>query len=183
MRDLCHGRACIFRWSRAEDWRYFKAIVRRSFSSADEYEAARLASNDDACERTRMPTQDQIIIAAARSAYGAVSATREAFGETMRPSWESLPPMTRAQLVEAARLVLLRGASPRGLHEQWLKDRLATGWTYGDTEDRVNRFHPAMLPWDDLPAEQRAKGHAFALVARAVGNVLGLVHDARNNAP
>lgn len=130
-----------------------------------------------------MPTQDQIVEAAARSAYGAVSATREAFGETTRPPWELLPPMTRAQLVEAARLVLLRGASPRGLHEQWLKDRLAAGWTYGDAENVANKFHPAMLPWDDLAPEQRAKGHTFALVARAVGSVLGLAHDARTPAP
>jgi hypothetical protein len=42
-------------------------------------------------------------------------------------------------------------------HESWLAHLRKTGWTWAAELDREARKHPALLPWDQLPDESRAK--------------------------
>lgn len=36
-------------------------------------------------------------------------------------------------------------------HNDWLKDRIDSGWTYGIKNDKKNKTHPLLLPWEQLP--------------------------------
>jgi len=42
-------------------------------------------------------------------------------------------------------------------HERWMLERGLDGWVFGKERDNVRRFHPSLIPWDDLirdfPAE------------------------------
>jgi hypothetical protein len=42
-------------------------------------------------------------------------------------------------------------------HERWLAYKIKTGWRYADERDNPRRLHPAVLPWDELPDEERRK--------------------------
>lgn len=46
-------------------------------------------------------------------------------------------------------------AAAQAHHENWLKDRRAQGWTYGEVHDGVKKRNPYLLEFDDLPDEQR----------------------------
>ena len=62
----------------------------------------------------------------------------------------------------------LDGADPEELHELWLAAKRADGWTYGPDKDPVAHTHPCLVPYDELPAEQRAKNDLFAAIANAL---------------
>lgn len=36
-------------------------------------------------------------------------------------------------------------------HEAWLRDKTSQGWRYGPTVSVVNKTHPMLRPWPDLP--------------------------------
>lgn len=57
---------------------------------------------------------------------------------------------------------------PRDQHDRWMLLKLRDGWRYGPIKDVVNKIHPCLLPWDDLPPEQRIKDIFFVEVVRAM---------------
>lgn len=44
----------------------------------------------------------------------------------------------------------------RNVHEVWAESRLNQGWTYGTKRDDANRETPCMVPYDQLPEEEKA---------------------------
>lgn len=42
-------------------------------------------------------------------------------------------------------------------HERGMRLKLAQGWSYGADDNRAARRHRDLMPWRDLPAEQRVK--------------------------
>ncbi|ENU86132.1 RyR domain-containing protein [Acinetobacter sp. CIP 102129] len=55
-------------------------------------------------------------------------------------------------------------ATPEQSHEEWLKDKEANGWVYGEVKDLANKTHPNILPYAELTPEQRAKDHLLKTV-------------------
>lgn len=60
----------------------------------------------------------------------------------------------------------------RSEHEQWRRAKEADGWRCGPVRDGKARTHPDLVPWEELPEEERAKNVAFvrqlpSLLARA----------------
>ena len=41
-------------------------------------------------------------------------------------------------------------------HEVWAEQRLRDGWEYGDRRDDSERLHPCLVPYDELPEEEKA---------------------------
>ena len=39
----------------------------------------------------------------------------------------------------------------KNVHEVWAKERIEQGWSYGEKRDDVNRLHPCLLPYEELP--------------------------------
>ena len=50
----------------------------------------------------------------------------------------------------------------------WTHDKLADGWRFGPVKDADAKTHPCLLPYDDLPAWQRAKDALFLGIVRAM---------------
>jgi len=36
-------------------------------------------------------------------------------------------------------------------HGRWRQERLAAGWRYGVPRDDQKKFHPCLVPWEELP--------------------------------
>lgn len=83
------------------------------------------------------------------------------------PAWVDTDPETRASAVEGVRGVLA-GATPEQSHEQWCAFKRAHGWTYGVHKDGITRTHPSLVPYGDLPAEQRIKDALFHAIVQAL---------------
>lgn len=43
----------------------------------------------------------------------------------------------------------------RNVHEVWSQNRMNDGWTYGLVRDDVNKKHPCLVPYEDLPESEK----------------------------
>ena len=43
----------------------------------------------------------------------------------------------------------------KNVHEVWAETRLKQGWTYGDQRDDKKKTHPCLVPYEDLPEEEK----------------------------
>ena len=57
-------------------------------------------------------------------------------------------------------------AGPRGSHENWMREKLAAGWQYGEEKNVEEKTHPCLVDYDELSAEQRAKDAIFVAIVR-----------------
>lgn len=44
----------------------------------------------------------------------------------------------------------------KNVHEVWAKGRVEQGWTYGEERDDTLKKHPCLVPYEDLPEEEKA---------------------------
>src|SRR5688572_17004294 len=72
------------------------------------------------------------------------------------PTWLEAPLSQRDSAMNGVRRAL-EGATPKQLHEEWVRWRAAEGWKYGAIKDEWGKLHPCMVPYDALPPEQQVK--------------------------
>ncbi|MCK9580906.1 MAG: RyR domain-containing protein [Methanoregula sp.] len=58
-------------------------------------------------------------------------------------------------------------------HEQWMKERLKKGWSYGKVREDQQKIHDCIIPWAQLPEAQREKDRN---AVRALPRILGKVY-------
>ena len=88
------------------------------------------------------------------------------------PQWE----WARANYVSTERLrhgMMLRDANGPGLpydaaRNMWLRQMEADGWRYGPVGSVENKEHPWMIPYEDLPVDEKIRHRLRAGVADAM---------------
>ena len=115
---------------------------------------------------------EKIIAAAAHATHEANRAYCRALGDDSQPPWDSAPEWQRTSAINGV-AGALAGNTPEQSHEMWMAEKAANGWVYGPVKDPEKKQHPCMVPYSDLPPEQRAKDAIFVTVARAVAGALG----------
>lgn len=58
--------------------------------------------------------------------------------------------------------------TPEQSHENWMKFKEGQGWKYGPEKNEELKTHPAMLPYEQLPAHQKQKDHIFNAIVDAL---------------
>ena len=43
----------------------------------------------------------------------------------------------------------------KNAHDNWAKQRLADGWTFGPQRDDARKLHPCLVPYDQLPESEK----------------------------
>lgn len=112
--------------------------------------------------------------ACARAAHEANRAYCIAIGDTSQVSWEDAPDWQRESARNGALGVIWHNNGPRESHASWLAVKESEGWRFGPVKDADLKTHPCMVPYDDLPAEQRVKDGIFVATVRAVAMALGM---------
>ena len=59
-------------------------------------------------------------------------------------------------------------APPAASHDSWLAEKRAAGWKYGPVKDPEKKEHPCMVPYGDLPPQQRVKDALFIAIVRVL---------------
>jgi ryanodine receptor 2 len=59
------------------------------------------------------------------------------------------------QEIDSEDLKLLHEAMAKKVHEIWVKQRIAQGWTYGEIRDDTLKHHPCLVAYEDLPVEEK----------------------------
>lgn len=90
-------------------------------------------------------------------------------GDHSQPTWDNAPDWMRESAIKGVHyLVEHPDAGPSAQHDAWLEAKRADGWIYGPVKDPENKQHPCMVPYDDLPAAQKAKDYLFQAVVRSL---------------
>ena len=88
---------------------------------------------------------------------------QRALGEQVNPPWSEADEELRQSATNGV-MNALNGATPEESHKNWLAFKEKHGWTYGRVKDFEKKTHPCMVPYDQLPADQRLKDHMFVAI-------------------
>ncbi|HEX8176499.1 MAG TPA: RyR domain-containing protein [Pyrinomonadaceae bacterium] len=110
----------------------------------------------------------------ARIAHEANTALCNSIGEDSTVSWEEAPQWQRESAFNSVRFILENPeAQPRAIQERWMRFKLDSGWRYGQLKDAEARTHPHIVPFEQLPPEQKAKDHLYKAVVLALAPFIG----------
>lgn len=90
-------------------------------------------------------------------------------GDSSQLPWGQSPEWQRISATKGV-IGILDGSitSPEASHESWMRDKLADGWQYGAVQNEARRLHPALLPYDELPVNQKKKDALFFAIVNAL---------------
>lgn len=88
----------------------------------------------------------------------------ESIGDNSQPSWDDAPQWQKDSAMNGVDFHMRNDVTPEQSHENWMKEKIETGWVYGEIKDPDNKTHPCMIPYNELPVEQRTKDYLFKAV-------------------
>jgi hypothetical protein len=104
----------------------------------------------------------------ARTAHEVNRAYCRSIGDGSQPEWSKAPEWQKKSAMNGVKFHLKNPHSkPSDSHENWLKEKIADGWTYGKVKDPTNKKHPCMVPYNKLPRDQQIKDSLFISVVRS----------------
>lgn len=137
------------------------------FTADDDEEAGDLAAELRAGAEIFGDGADEIT---ARVCHEVNRAYCEAIGDLSQKPWDEAEQWQRDSAIKGVKFALANPhATPADQHESWMADKIADGWMYGEKKDADAKTHPALLPYDQLPQEQRIKDYLFRAVVRTLG--------------
>lgn len=104
----------------------------------------------------------------ARSAHEMNRVYCEALGDYSHTSWDKAPEWQRESAREGVRALVRADLTPAQTHENWVAYKQNEGWRYGPVKDAEKKEHPCMVPYDQLPQEQKVKDHLFRAVVQNI---------------
>jgi hypothetical protein len=106
----------------------------------------------------------------ARICHEANRAYCTAMGDKSQVAWNDAPAWQRDSAVAGVKAIIADPhTTPEQSHEGWSREKIKKGWVYGPEKnpDATPPTHPCLVPYDELPPEQRAKDHMFGAIVRA----------------
>lgn len=113
-------------------------------------------------------------------------------GDTSQPRWEDAPEWQKDSAKKGVQSTVDRywqaayragsydvDLDPEVSHQGWMKQKIDEGWVYGPVKDPEKKTHPCIVPYSELPTEQKAKDYIFLSVAKETFNALVKAYDGR----
>ena len=92
-----------------------------------------------------------------------------ATGDNSQPSWSDAPDWQRESALNGVKFHLANpDVSASHSHEEWLREKLTTGWKYGAVKNPDTKEHPCIVPFEELPEDQQAKDCLFQFIVRGL---------------
>ncbi len=73
----------------------------------------------------------------------------------MHPSTYHPQPIDTSSICLPPELNELSELMARNVHDEWARQRISQGWTYGPQRDDQRKQHPDLVSYDDLPETER----------------------------
>src|SRR3990167_6690627 len=101
----------------------------------------------------------------ARICHEANRALCLAHGDASHAPWDAVEEWQQESvLAGVAWRIQNQNAPPSAQHDAWAADKRLAGWVYGEVKDPAAKTHPCLVPYSELPEEQRAKDVLFAAI-------------------
>lgn len=82
-------------------------------------------------------------------------------------------PIDTSDVILDGEILSLSEALARNTHEVWSENRIKDGWKYGERRDDEARLHPCLVPYDELPEEEKEYDRHTSLEALKLITKLG----------
>lgn len=93
----------------------------------------------------------------------------ESMGDLSQIKWEEAPKWQRTSAMHGVRFYMDNpNATPKDMHDSWLKEKLDNGWTYGPLKDSERKTHPCIMEYEKLPESQKIKDRLFLTVVKSL---------------
>jgi hypothetical protein len=113
--------------------------------------------------------EKSIVLSIARVAHEVNRAFCQSIGDHSQPAWEDAPNWQRSSACNGVEAHLKDPTlTPAQSHELWMEQKLREGWVFGEVKDPNAKTHPCMVPYEQLPQEQRSKDFLFRGVVHAI---------------
>lgn len=110
-------------------------------------------------------TNEQI----ARVCHEANAALCRTHGDFSQDDWTHAEDWQRKSAINGVAYAKANVDSPASAqHDAWMRDKIADGWKFGPVKDATIKEHPCIVPYDQLPIEQRLKDHLFKAIVAAL---------------
>jgi hypothetical protein len=108
----------------------------------------------------------------AKVVHEANKAYCDTIGDTSQKSWEEAPEWQKKSALAGVKfhvetLNLGIRPQPEDSHNSWMKQKVGDGWKYGEVKDEFKKEHPCIVPYNELPLNQRMKDYIFAAIVEA----------------
>lgn len=105
----------------------------------------------------------------AQVVHEAMRAFKISLGQDAPEDWQHCPQWMRDSSVAAVQYRKDNPDAPHSAqHDQWMDDKLAHGWTFGEVRDDDAKKHPLLIPYEQLPVIERRKDALVSAVIRAL---------------
>lgn len=113
------------------------------------------------------------IIKIARVCHQVNKAYCHSIGDGSQPNWNEAPEWQKQSAIAGVRHRIAHpDAKPFEIHNNWLQDKINDGWKYGPVKDVDKKEHPCIVPYDELPHEQKTKDFLFGEVVESMLDIL-----------
>lgn len=85
-------------------------------------------------------------------------------GDDSQPSWSDAPEWQKESAITGVKFHTEHDTTPEQSHISWMKQKENDGWVYGEVKDPEKKTHPCMVPYNELPQEQRSKDYLFKAI-------------------
>jgi len=94
-------------------------------------------------------------------------------GDLSQAEWELAPDWQRESAINGVRAHIDSGLTmlPEDSHISWMNEKIKTGWVYGPTKNAETKEHPCLVPYGELPAEQRTKDYLFREIVHTLAKL------------
>jgi len=122
--------------------------------------------------RGNRPMNEKLIEMCAAAAHEMNRIYCASMGDMSQEHWEKAPEWQKASARNGVTGVFA-GNTPEQSHESWMRQKVAGGWKFGSVKDPDKKEHPCMVPYAELPPEQKAKDELFGNVVRSMAKAMG----------
>lgn len=92
----------------------------------------------------------------------------DSIGDPSQKSWDEAEQWQRDSAINGVKFSIDNPAAPASAqHDAWLADKARDGWKFGTIKNADAKEHPCMVPYEQLPQEQRLKDHLFKGIVRS----------------
>jgi len=98
-------------------------------------------------------------------AHQVMAAYRASIGDNQQTSWNEASEDKRTASIARAQAVIDNpNVPPEVAHADWIRARKAEGWKPGKKRDNDAKTHPMLIPFEDLPNEQKTEEYLYRAV-------------------
>ena len=112
---------------------------------------------------------DERIESIAKMCHQVNKAYCESIGDFSQVDWHDAEEWQKQSAINGVMYHLNNPSSkPCDSHNSWMKEKVESGWKYGEVKDSNKLLHPCIVPYEQLPLIQQLKDEFFIHTCRTM---------------